>query len=266
MFNVRWAILGLGTLVACGAIAACGGDDNGSGPSSEGGASGSSSGGSSGTTSGASSGASSGATSGSATSGTSSGATTGATTGSASGSASGASDAGAEGGASTLYSRLGEHAGIRGAINAIVAAELADPDIQTYFFNQVASPVPAGHPTADQIEECFTDLLASLAGGSETYPTTVVTLTDAGADAGSFACRADMVAIHAPLKISGGTFDKFIMIAGGVLTSAMGTGPYTYTSADITTIAMALTGQKSKVVDPAQADAGLQAYPGADAQ
>ncbi|HLK37619.1 MAG TPA: hypothetical protein VKU41_12755 [Polyangiaceae bacterium] len=135
--NVRWVVLGLGTLAACGAVAACSGDDNASGPSPDRGTN-------------------------------------------------GASDAGSEGaGGGALYSRFGGHAGSRGAINAIVAAELADPDIQTYFFNQVASPVPAGHPTADQIEECFTDLLASLSGGSETYPTTVVTLTDA--DAGSFA-------------------------------------------------------------------------------
>jgi hypothetical protein len=186
-----------------------------------------------------------------------------------------ASDAGtappADGGAEadadagSLYDRLGGHAGIRGAINAIVAQELMDTDIQTYFFNQVATPVPAGHPTADQIEECFTDLLASIAGGSETYPTTVATLDDAGNDAGSFTCR-DMTTIHAPLKISGGTFDKFVSIAGGVLVTAMGSAPYTYTTDDITTIGNALVGTKSSIVDTNLADAGPQVYPGADAQ
>jgi hypothetical protein len=175
-------------------------------------------------------------------------------------------DAAAEADAgSTLYSRLGGHAGIRAAINAIVAQELMDPDIKTYFFNQVAVPVPAGHPTADQIEECFTDLLANIAGGPEVYPQTVVTLDDAGNDAGSFLCR-DMVTIHQPLKISGGTFDSFVMIAGGVLTSAMGTGPYTYTTDDITTIGGALVGTKSSIVDTNLADAGAQVYPGPDAQ
>jgi hypothetical protein len=139
-----------------------------------------------------------------------------------------------------------------------------DTDIQSYFFNQLMSTVPAGHPTADQIEECFTDLLGKIAGGPETYPTTVVTLTDAGADAGSFTCR-DMTTIHQPLKISGGTFDTFVMIAGGVLTSAMGSAPYTYTADDIQTVASALEGTRSDIVDPAQADAGKQAYPGPDA-
>ncbi len=173
----------------------------------------------------------------------------------------------------TLYDRLGGHAGIRGAIHAIVMAELADTEIKSYFFNQVATPVPAGHPTADQIEECFTDLLAKNAGGTESYPTVVtfddagqtVTVPDAAADAGGFTCR-DMVTIHAPLKISGGTFDKFVMIAGGVLTSAMGTGPYTYTSSDITTIAGVIVGTKTAIVDANLSDAGSQAFPGPDAQ
>jgi hypothetical protein len=214
------------------------GDDSGTSSSS----SGSSSGGSSGSSSGSSSGGSS---------------------GSSSGSSGGAMDGGGDAG-STLYGRLGGHAGIRGAVNAIVAQELMDTDIQTYFFNQVATPVTAGHPTADQIEECFTDLLGHIAGGPESYPTTVVTLDDAGADAGSFTCR-DMLTIHHPLKISGGTFDTFVTIAGGVLTSAMGTGNYTYTTADIQTVAGALVGTRSDIVDPAQADAGKQAYPGPDA-
>ena len=231
--------------VACssssGSPAATPGDDSGNASSSSGGSS--------------SSGSSSGA-------GTSSGSSSGSSSG---GSSSGGADAG-DAGASTLYGRLGGHAGTRGAIDAIVAQELMDPDIQSYFFNQVATPVPAGHPTADQIEECFTDLLGKAAGGPETYPTTVESLTDAGADAGTFACRADMVAIHQSLKISGGTFDKFVMIAGGVLTSAMGTGPYTFTTADIGTVAGVLVGTKPAIVDPAQADAGLQPFPGPDAQ
>ncbi len=204
----------------------------------------------------------------SGTSSSSGGSSSGSSSGSgSSGGSSGSSGAATDGGGdagSTLYSRLGGHAGIRGAVNAVVAQELMDTDIQTYFFNQVAASVPAGHPTADQIEECFTDLLGHIAGGPESYPTTVVTLDDAGADAGSFTCR-DMVTIHQPLKISGGTFDTFVTIAGGVLTSAMGTGNYTYTAADIQTVAGALVGTKSDIVDPAQADAGKQAYPGPDA-
>jgi hypothetical protein len=153
----------------------------------------------------------------------------------------------------TIYTRLGGHAGIRGAVNAIVGKELADPDIVTYFFNQVATPIPAGHPTADQIEQCFTDLVAAaVSGPGETYPP-AGGVTD---DAGTFQCRPDMTVIHAPLLISGGTFDEFITVAGGVLTSA-GVCP-----ADISTLAGALVGTKAAIVSPQYADAGDQKYPG----
>jgi hypothetical protein len=244
-------IVGLGAVLSLASVAAaCSSSSSPSNPGSGGVDSGGSSSG------GSSSGSSGGSTS---SSGSSSGSGS-----SSSGVVGDAGDAGGDAG-STLYSRLGGHAGIRGAVDAIVAAELADADIKTYFFNQVATPVPAGHPTADQIEECFTDLLGMNAGGPEVYPTTVVTLTDAGADAGSFLCR-DLGTIHAPLKISGGTFDKFVMIAGGVLTSAMGMAPYTYTTADITTVAGVLTGTRSAIVDSNLNDAGAQVYPGPDAQ
>jgi hypothetical protein len=155
------------------------------------------------------------------------------------------------GGAGSLYTRLGEHAGIRAAVDKVVAAELADPDIASYFFNQVASPVPAGHPTVDQLEECLTDQLASAAGGTETYPTTV---TD---DAGSFTCR-NMSAIHQGLKISGGTFTKFVTIAGGELTT-LGVA-----SGDVSTVAQVLTGAQSAIVDSNLADAGEMAYDAAN--
>jgi hypothetical protein len=218
-------------------------------------------------TSSGSSGSSGGSTGSSRSSGSSNGSGSGSSNGSRSGSGSSSGGAGAADAGSTLYTRLGGHAGIRTAIDAIVAAELMDPDMKTYFFNQVTTPVPDGHPTADQIEECLTDQLGSAAKGPESFPTTVVTRDDAGADAGSFACRDDMTTIHAPLLISGGTFDKFIMIAGGVLVSAMGTGSYTYTTDDIATVAGVLTGPKAAIVDPALEDAGLQPFPGtADAQ
>jgi hypothetical protein len=150
-------------------------------------------------------------------------------------------------GSTTLYERLGCHAGILSAIQQIVAAELMDPDLASYFFNQVAKPVPAGHPAPDQIEECLTNQLAAAAGGTETYPTTVMTTS------GTFTCR-DMMTIHAPFHISGGTFDKFIMIAAGVLQGAK------VSSADIMTIGMVLTGQKPAVIDSNLADAGEQPY------
>ncbi len=157
------------------------------------------------------------------------------------------SDASAEGSTSSLYARLGGHAGIRAAVDAIVKAELGDPKIASFFFNQVASPVPAGHPTVDQLSECFTDLLASVAGGTETYPTTV---TD---EAGTFTCR-NLAAIHQPLGISGGTFDTFVMIAATEL-QTLGVA-----STDIATIGTVLEGTKTDVVSPSVADAGETAY------
>jgi hypothetical protein len=149
--------------------------------------------------------------------------------------------------AGTLYERLGGHAGIRSAVNAVVQAELGDPDLASYFFNQVATPVPAGHPTVDQLSECFTDQLANAAGGPEAYPTTV---TD---DAGSWTCR-DMSVIHAPLHISGGTFTKFVTIAAGEL------GTLGVASSDIATIGGVLTGAGPAIVDSNLADAGEMPY------
>jgi hypothetical protein len=148
---------------------------------------------------------------------------------------------------STLYQRLGEHAGIRAAVNAIVAAELQNQDIASYFFFQSGAP-GNGHPTADQIEECFTDLVASNAGGPETYGTITT-------DAGSYTCRS-MATIHAPLLISGGTFDEFVMIAGSTLTN-LGVS-----SADVTTLASVLVGTKTDIVTSSLGDAGLEPFPG----
>jgi hypothetical protein len=154
-----------------------------------------------------------------------------------------ASDAGP-----TLYERLGMHDGIRKAVNAIVAAELQNQNIASYFFFQAHAP-GNGHPTADQVEECFTDFVGVAVGGPEVYPTTVVT------DAGSFTCRA-LTTIHAPLLISGGTFDTFVMIAGVTLATN------NVSAADVTTLANALVSTKSSVITASLADAGLQPYPG----
>lgn len=141
---------------------------------------------------------------------------------------------------------------IRNAINAVVAAEVADPDEKSYFFNQLPT-TKAGHPDVGQVEECFTDLLGSAINGPETYPPDggVPSSTDGGAP---WMCRTDMKVLHAPLFISGGTFDSFIMIAGSTLAAAG------VQMCDINTIAALLTPTKGAIVTPALMDAGKESY------
>ena len=151
----------------------------------------------------------------------------------------------------TLYDRLGGYDGIHAALVAIVGQELANPEIASYFFDQMASPVPAGHPTAEQIEDCFTVLLASIGGGPYTYPPDGGVTTDAG---GTFMCR-DMTTIHQPLLISGGSFDEFVSIAAATLAPSV-------CASDIAMIGGALEGTKTAIVYAPLADAGLQNFPG----
>lgn len=178
-----------------------------------------------------------------------------------------------DGAVSTLYTRLGGHDGIRAAVHAIVMAEVADPQIASYFFAQVSNPVPSTAPTVPQIEECLTNQLAQAAHGPESYPTTVstivtadgglatVTLGDSGAtltDAGhaTWLCR-DMIAIHTPLHISGGTFDRFVTIAGATLTLLPNVS-----ASDVMTLGGVLGGLKTQIVDTSLPDAGLECFPG----
>lgn len=204
------------TAIGCiGLIAACSDDDDGT--KSNGGS----------TSSSSSGGSSSGATSSSSSSGgstSSSGSTT-----------------------QSLYDRLGKKAGIAAAVSEVVKAELADPEIASYFLF-VGKP---GHPpSAAVIEECLVNQLGAAAGGPSSevmYPTTVM----------GFTCR-DMKTTHAGLGIPAGTFDKFVTIAAGKL-KELGVA-----DADITTIGGVLNGTKADVVTddtrqsgPFNKDAGM---------
>jgi hypothetical protein len=140
-------------------------------------------------------------------------------------------EAGAGGLSGSLYDRLGGHAGIQAAIGAIVTAELADPDIASYFAPNLNDTKHMPQP--GDIEECFTDLLGQAASGPETYPTTL----DDG-----YVCRS-MTAAHAALHIGGTTFDNFIHIAAGVLKDAK------VADADIATIGLVLNGLKPTIID-----------------
>jgi hypothetical protein len=132
----------------------------------------------------------------------------------------------------SLYERLGGHDGISKAVDAIVAEELKDPEIASYFYFQMQNPLPAGHPSAAQIKECLVAQLGNGAGGPEMYPMTA---------SGGFQCRG-MTAAHAKLGIPDGVFTKFLTIAAGVLKSA------NVMDADIQTVGGVLEGARVQVV------------------
>lgn len=140
----------------------------------------------------------------------------------------------------TLYERLGKKDGIRTAIAAIVTEELKDPEIASYFVTPPAIGT-AGRPTREQIEECFTNLLASISGGTEKYP-------GLPADNKGFQCR-DMKTSHAGLGIPGSIFDRFVGIAGAFLKGKV-------SDADLGTIAGALNATRTDIVDTSRTGDG----------
>ena len=149
----------------------------------------------------------------------------------------------ADSGTTTLYARLGGKSGIRSALVAIVDAELADPEVASFFFQQGGAPAN-GHPTKDAITDCLTNQLGMAAGGPASeviYPTSVPN------GSGMHTCR-DMTAAHQGLGIYPQVFDKFVGIAGGVLTAAK------VAPADINTIAGVLVSTKPMVVQSARTD------------
>lgn len=183
------------------------------------------------------------------TSSSSSSSSSGATPGSSS-SSSGSPSTGTPSASGTLYDRLGKKDGIAAALHAIVDKELEDTEIATYFFFQVQNPIPKGHPSRAQIEECLTLQLSNAAGGPETYPATV---------AGGFTCR-DMKTAHMGLSIPAGVFDRFITIAAGVLKGAK------VADADIKVIGSVLTGEKDNVAQDKTRETGPFMPPQGDGQ
>jgi truncated hemoglobin YjbI len=138
--------------------------------------------------------------------------------------------------AGTLYARLGEHKGIRAAVDAVVAAELKDPEIASSFVLLSDGTSNPGHPTANQLEECLTTQLAAAAGGPEKYPSKL------SADFGGYQCR-DMKAAHVQFKIPSDEFDKFVMIAAATLKGKI-------SDEDLTTVGKVLNSTKADIVDP----------------
>jgi hemoglobin len=136
--------------------------------------------------------------------------------------------AGKGGASSTLYDRLGGNDGIATAVDAIVAAEVGDSDIASYFSQQAN---PKYSPSVADIKECLVLQLDSVSGGPQKYP---------GQTTSGFTCRG-MVEAHADLGINSGTFDKFVAIAGATIKDAV-------SADDLTTIAGVLNGTKPAIV------------------
>ncbi len=162
----------------------------------------------------------------------------------------------------TPYERLGSHAGLLAFVKGEVENKvLKDTNLKTYFFNQVATPIPAGHPSAGQIEECFTRLVATVVG-AESYPGAAVA-DAANANTPSFTCRA-MAASHAGLKIGDKTFDAFVgVLAADLMPLVVADGTALtaghISQAEFNTLAAGLTGTKTAIVDPT-APAGPAPY------
>lgn len=155
----------------------------------------------------------------------------------------------------SLYDRLGGKSGLETFVaNEVNTHILTDADLKTFFFNQVAMPIPAGHPSAKQITVCFARFVGA-ALKSDTYPGDPV--PDAtNTNTPMHTCR-DMVSAHRSastmLNIGDGNFDKFISyIAADLMTLVKPTATQAgeITMDEYNALAAALTGQKEAVTTP----------------
>ena len=161
-------------------------------------------------------------------------------------------DSGADAGTLSLYQRLGGQAGLETFVGNVVTTKiLTDADLKTFFFNQVATPIPAGHPSAKQITVCFARFVGA-ALDADTYPGAAVPDAE-NTNTPMHTCR-DMVSAHRSagtmLNIGDGNFDKFIgYIAADLMTLVKPTATMAgeITQAEFDTLAGALNGQKSSV-------------------
>lgn len=152
----------------------------------------------------------------------------------------------------TLYDRLGGKTGLESFVQEVVEKRiLADADLKTFFFNQVASPIPAGHPSAKQIEVCFARFIGAALGADEYPGPGVADATNVNSP--TFTCR-NMVESHkgaaTMLHIGSGTFDKFIGHIAAALTPLVkttATKTNEITQAEFDALAAALNAQKPAV-------------------
>jgi hypothetical protein len=193
------------------------------------------------------------------------GGTAGAGTAGATGAAGASTDGGAgtgDGGTLSLYERLGGKTGLEMFVQNVVETKiLTDADLKTFFFNQVATPIPAGHPSATQIVVCFGRFVGT-ALGADTYPGAAVA-DAANTNTPSFTCR-DMIDAHKGagnmLNIGSADFDKFVGYIAASLTPLVvptATKVGQITQAEFNALAAALTGQKADVTTTGAPDGGV---------
>lgn len=143
-------------------------------------------------------------------------------------------------GGATLYDRLGGHGCIRKLLTNVVAQSLKDPQLASYFVQNLPCTRP-GHPTPHQLIACFTDLVGSAAGGTEAYPST----TPDG-----WACRS-MKESHSALHVPNDAFDKLITTAAAV--AVVGN----VSPQDIAALGALLGSTRAQIVDPTAPDGGF---------
>jgi ABC-type amino acid transport substrate-binding protein len=157
-----------------------------------------------------------------------------------------------DGGTLSLYERLGGKSGLESFVKTVVETKiLTDAELKTFFFAQVATPIPAGSPSATQIVVCFARFVGT-ALNADTYPGAPVN-DPTNTNNPNHTCR-DMVKSHRPfLNIGSGNFDKFI---GHIATSLMplvkptATKAGEITQAEFDALAAALNGTKGDIVSP----------------
>ena len=126
----------------------------------------------------------------------------------------------------TLYDKYGT--AIPKVVDDAVAGVLADCEIAPYF----AVVGTSGHDSVARLKSCLRLQFTALFGGPATYP---------GKNDEGDTC-VDMTTIHAGLGIPGAVFDKFATdLAGVLMTDGVA-------SADVTTIAGAVSGLKAQIV------------------
>lgn len=163
----------------------------------------------------------------------------------------------------SLYERLGGKSGLESFVATVVDGKvLADADLKTYFFAQVATPIPAGRPSKQQIVVCFARFVGA-ALKADTYPGAPVN-DPANTNNPNHTCRS-MVDSHKAnlLFIGNGTFDKFVgAIAASLqpLVKPTATKAGEITQAEFDALAGALNGQKGDITLASAPNTGP--YPG----